>query len=301
MNKETKKRDVHRDITDTIIQAIEDGVKGGQLPWYRSDGPHLRPRNARTGNGYNGVNVLVLWAQTEKEGYDSSQWATFKQWKDLGARVRRHEKGSPAVFYKELTADQEDPRTGKQINIPYRVARTSWVFNANQVQGYEAPAPTAYSLVEAIENADAVIRNSGAVIVQGGDEAYYHQVTDRIHMPDRNRFRKTRSGTATEHYYAVLLHELVHHSGAEHRLNRDLGDRFGDQAYAMEELVAELGAAFLCADLGVTNETRADHAVYISGWLEILRTDKHSIFTAAGKAGEATEYLKALSEYKARE
>lgn len=120
-------------------------------------------------------------------------------------------------------------------------------------------------------------------------------------MPDRYRFIDTKSGTATEAWYATLLHELTHWAGASHRLDRQFGERFGDDAYAMEELVAELGAAFLCGDLGITAEPRADHAAYIDSWLRILKGDRKAIFTAASAANKAAEYLKSIAQIEHRE
>jgi antirestriction protein ArdC len=148
--------------------------------------------------------------------------------------------------------------------------------------------------VELIEAAEAFVAATGANIVHGGSRACYVPRTENIHMPPRDVFIGTATSTAAEAYYSTELHELTHWTSAETRCNRELGKRFGDQAYAIEELVAEFGAAFLCADLGITDEPRADHAQYLASWLSILKADKKAIFTAASKASEAAAFLGAL-------
>lgn len=143
-------------------------------------------------------------------------------------------------------------------------ARTSWVFNASQVDGWSPPKPPERSEVEVLVHAEAFVERTGAVIRHGGDSACYRSLSDVIDMPDRDLFKGTTTSGATESYYAVLFHELTHWTGHQSRLDRQLANRFGDAAYAMEELVAELGASFLCADNAIANEPRPDHACYIA-------------------------------------
>jgi antirestriction protein ArdC len=150
------------------------------------------------------------------------------------------------------------------------------------------------TVIPPIEQAEAFVAATGASILHGGGRAYYRPSTDSIHLPPREAFIGTPTSTPAESYFATLCHELCHWTSRENRCNRQLGKRFGDQAYAMEELVAELGAAFLCADLGVTGEPRADHAQYLASWLAVLKADKKAIFTAASKASEAAAFLAAL-------
>lgn len=285
------RRDTHREITDHIIEAIEAGAGTFVMPWHRSGGG--LPVNARTGNFYSGVNVLSLWVAGNRRGYGSDRWATYRQWRELDAHVRRREKGSPIVFYKETTRETMDPVTGKASEEPSYFARTSWVFNADQVEGDMAPdaGSPSRNLVEVIEGADRFVTNSDADIRYGGERAFYNRSSDYIQMPEKERFTGTKTSTPTESFYAVLFHEMTHLSGHPDRLNRDLGKRFGEQAYAMEELVAELGAAFLCADLGVSNAPRPDHAAYVANWLEVLKDDKKAIFTASARARDAVGYL----------
>jgi len=146
-------------------------------------------------------------------------------------------------------------------------------------------------LVERIDNVEQFVRGTRADIRPGGSEAFYSVAGDYVAIPPSDSFIGTATSTATECYYSVLLHELVHWTGASHRLNRDLSDRFGGKGYAMEELVAELGAAFLCSKLEIASTPRADHAAYIANWLEVLKADKRAIFTAASQASEAADYL----------
>ena len=201
-----------------------------------------------------------------------------------GAQVRKGEKASYVVFYQ---GNHRRDDTGTRL-----FARATPVFAAEQVEGYAAPAlpePPA-NPIEPIERADAFIAATGAVIHHGGSRAFYRRSTDDIHLPPREAFR----GTAAEAYYSTKLHELTHWTGIESRCNRQFGKRFGDDAYAMEELVAELGAAFLCADLGISDAPHADHAQYLDTWLRVLKADKKAIFTAASKASQAAEFLASL-------
>lgn len=288
------RKDVYEAVTSRIISAIEEGAGAWQMPWHRSGGE--RPTNVRTGQRYRGVNVIALWAATEAERYSSGFWATYRQWQELGAQVEKGEKASLIVFWKQFEREIEDKSTGERQLKETLFARASWVFNADQVAGWKAPMPPVANPVEILHAADAFIEATGASIEHRGDRAYYRPSTDEICMPDRGRFMGSATSTATAAYYSTLLHELTHWTGHEKRLARDLSGRFGNEAYAMEELVAELGAAFLCADLSIANQPRPDHAAYIASWLEVLRRDTRAIFTAASKASQATEHLLALQE-----
>jgi antirestriction protein ArdC len=168
------------------------------------------------------------------------------------------------------------------------------VFNVEQVDGWQPPRPAAKDPIKVLVEAERFIMAISADIRIGGDRAYYRPRTDHIQMPDRDRFTGTETIDATESYYATLLHELTHWTGHASRLDRDLSGRFGQEGYAMEELVAELGAAFLCSDLGITNRPRPDHATYIAHWLAVLKKDTRAIFTAASKANEARRFLTGL-------
>lgn len=287
----TARRDIHAEITNQLIAAIESDPGTPSMPWRRSSGPLFMPANALTSKTYNGINVVSLWVSAEAHGYTTPVWATYKQWAQLNAQVRKGEKSSLVIFYKEFdvdTADETDD--GKR-----RVARASWVFNADQVDGYAAPqVPQPLGPIDRIAAADRFVTATGAKIEHAGERAFYRPSTDHIQMPDEGLFCGTESMSRSEGYYATLVHELTHWTGPKHRLDREFGKRFGDAAYAVEELVAEIGSAFLCAELGITQDTRADHAQYLAQWLKLLKDDARAIFTAAAKASEAVAYLKRL-------
>jgi len=290
---QSQRRDIHAEITAQLIASMEADPGRPALPWRRSSAPLFIPQNALTGKIYNGINIVSLWVTAEARGYASPVWATYRQWSEMDCQVRKGERSSLVVFYKEYETDpnpDDDADDGKR-----RVARASFVFNASQVDGYTLPdPPKPLGPIERIEAADRFIRNTGARIEHGGDRACYRPSTDTIHMPDEGLFCGTETMSRSESYYAVLAHETIHMSGSEKRLNRTFGKRFGDAAYAAEELVAEIGSAFLCAELGITQDTRPDHAQYLVNWLALLKSDSRAIFTAAAKASEAVAYLKGL-------
>ena len=290
--------DIYTRVTNEIIQAIEAGVDEYRMPWHQRSGAGL-PRNAATGNLYRGINNVALWATSHLRGYALPYWATYRQWGKLGAQVRRGEKASIIVFYKQETPSATEEENGDTKNSR-RIVRASFVFNAQQVDGWPYPEPQGEDRTERLEKVDAFISSLGAEIRYGSDMAYYSKKFDRIHMPDRHDFMDRATGTATEGFYSVLLHEHLHWSGHPKRLSRDLSDRFGSDAYAMEELVAELGAAFLCADLGISVYPRRDHAAYVHSWLSVLRQQKTAIVGAAGAAMTACRYLGELVSKKER-
>jgi len=286
----TKDRfDIHQHITNQIVTLIENGAGDFQLPWHKGSGCVLRPSNIASKKPYRGVNILALWAASEVSGYASGLWGTYRQWQEAGAQVKKGEKASHIVFYKEIdVASDEEGDAGKRL-----FARASAVFAAEQVDGFAAPTIEPVSF-DPIVQADRFVSSTGAKIEHGGARAYYRLSTDAIQLPPRETFVGTKTSTPAESYYSTLLHELVHWTSHETRCARELGKRFGDQAYAMEELVAELGAAFLCADLSISLDPRPDHAQYLASWLNVLKEDSRAIFTAASKASAASDYLASL-------
>ena len=285
-------RDVYQQITDLIIAALEEGATSFQLPWHRLGPAAGRPTNIKSGKPYRGVNVLALWVASLNQDFSTGIWGTYKQWHDAGAQVRRGEKASLVVFYKEFEREEKDEDTGEVGRRKSLFARASWVFNADQVDGWEPQVPPVTNPVTRDGRAEAFISATSADIRHGGQRAFYRPATDHIQMPERRLFTGTPTSSATEAYYGTLLHELTHWTGAKTRCARDLTGRFGSQAYAMEELVAELGSAFLSADLGITPVPRPDHAGYIASWLKVLKEDKRAIFTAASKAAQAADHLR---------
>jgi len=241
----------------------------------------------------------VLWATAQAEGYPSAVWATYRQWAELGAQVRKGEQSSPVVFWKVNGPDEgEDGGTGGGGDAggaagedgadgrrPRVFARGDSVFNAAQVDGYQAPALPALPEPERIGHAEAFFAALGADIRHGGNRACYVPSLDQVRMPPLPAFRDAVA------YYATLAHEATHWTGHASRCARDLRGRFGEEAYAAEELVAELGAAFLCADLALAPEPRPDHAAYVASLLKVLRGDKRAIFTVAAKAQQAADWM----------
>lgn len=286
----TPAQDVHRAITETIIEAIKTGAGTFQMPWHRGANV-TRPVNAATANPYRGINVIALWVQSVTREYLAGYWATYRQWQTLGAQVNRGEHGTTIVFYKKIEpkpGEAGDERDNPRHGI---LARASRVFNAEQVTGWTPPVSEPRTRMETLAEVEDFIQRTGALIRHGGGDAYYDRRYDTVVVPARGMFMGTSTSTPMDSYYATLLHELTHWTGAPHRLARQFGERFGDNAYAVEELVAELGSAFLCADLGVTNEPRPDHAAYVASWLEVLNRDHKALFTAASQANTAATYL----------
>jgi antirestriction protein ArdC len=292
--------DIYARVTDEIVRAIEAGAEDYEMPWHQRAGAGGPPRNALTGNFYRGVNTVALWAAGQLQGYARPHWATFLQWKKLGARIRRGEKASVVVFYKQRESPTDDEGHQK-ARRPRRILRSSFVFNAEQVDGWSQPEPPCEDRTEKLRKVDSFIETLGANIHYGSDIACYSPKFDRIHMPDRRDFIDRVTSTATEGFYSVLLHEHVHWTGHPKRLNRGFSGRFGDSTYAMEELVAELGAAFLCGELGINVHPRQDHAAYVADWLVVLRHDKTAIFTAASTATAACRFLAELTTARAQQ
>lgn len=292
--------DTYQAVTDKIVAMIETGAGDWRMPWHsgRDTGtPLVLPRNPVSGTRYRGMNVPLLWAASEAAGYSSHLWATYKQWQERGAQVRKGERSALIVFWKQVAAgeargsdDSGDDDSGERRRVRF-VARAYNVFAAEQVDGFTLPPapepsePAGLPESERIATADAYFAAVGATVRHGGNRAFYAPSQDSIQMPE---FRRFESAVA---YYATLGHEHIHYTGDEKRCNREFGKRFGDNAYAFEELVAELGAAFLCAELGLSNEPRPDHAAYIDSWLRVLKSDNRAVFTAASKAQAAVDWL----------
>jgi len=280
---------VYRTITEEIVAAIEAGSGQFVMPWHSREAALTRPVNPTTGMFYRGVNVVALWAAAVRAGHRTSYWASYEQCRRIGGQVRRGARGVTIVFYKpiELTEGEKE----EQGQHGYAVARSARVFNASQVDGWKPPEEYEPSLDEALDQAESFVLSTRALIRIGSDTACYRRDDDLILMPHKGDFIGTPTSTPLEAYYSTLMHELTHWTGAPWRLNRNFGERFGDEAYAIEELVAELGAAFLCADLEVCNVPRPDHASYIAGWLRVLKNDCRAIFHAAKNAADAASYL----------
>jgi antirestriction protein ArdC len=291
--------DVYQRVTDSIVSQLEGGVAPWLKPW---NAEHAAGRITRPLRGnlvpYQGINVLMLWMEAVEKGFAAPIWMTFRQALELDAHVRKGEKGSLVVYASSITRTETDEATGEEAerDIPFMKGYT--VFNVEQIEGlpasYYAPAQARLDPVQRVAQADAFFANTGADIRHGGNMAGYSITSDLVRMPPFEAFRDAES------YYASLAHELTHWTRHPTRLDRDFGrKRFGDEGYAMEELVAELGAAFLSSDLDLRPQVREDHASYIEGWLKVLKSDKRAIFTAASHAQRAADFLHGLQSREA--
>lgn len=288
------RRDVYQTITDQIVEALEKGVRPWLQPWSTDhmEGRVVLPLRHNS-VPYRGVNVVALWMQAVAKGYAAPIWMTFKQAVDLGGCVRKGEKGSLTVYADKITRAEVDEQTGEESPLDIHYMKGYTVFNVEQIEGlpehyYGKPAPRTEPLAR-IERAEQFFAATGADIVHGGTRACYVQRTDNIHMPCIDMFRDAES------YYATLAHECTHWTMTPARLDRNFGrKRWGDEGYAMEELVAELGSTFLAADLELTLEVREDHATYLDHWLKVLKGNKRAIFTAASHAQRAADFLHGL-------
>jgi len=272
---------VYQDVTNSIIEQLEKGAIPWVKPW-RADSS--ADKNLLSQKPYQGINRLILGLSGMVNKYDVPVWASYKQWESIGGNVRKGEKGTRIVFFSKV--DKENKQTGDKES--YSVLKAYWVFNASQIDGIDiVPAAVEPKPFSPIDGAESRIIKTGAALSHGGDAAFYAPSVDRIQLPNKGTFNSEAN------YYATAFHELVHWTGAKHRLDRNLDKgRFGNPAYAFEELVAEMGAAFLCQDYGIQGELR--HAGYIQSWLKALRDDSKAVFKAAALAQKAADYLNML-------
>lgn len=289
-------RDIHQQVTDTIIAQLEKGTIPWHQPWQgKSRNRYFEmPYNAVSANHYQGINIVLLWGASIEKQFDSSEWATFKQWSEQHETIRKGEKGTMIVYYDVLEKDED----GEAKRIPY--LKSYYVFNRCQLNGYTHKDPDSIPaiapLVQRIEVVDKFVENTQAIIEHGANGAYYRPSEDKIFMPSLESFHDTVNCSATEGYYSTLLHELIHWSGASTRLDRTKSKRFGDNQYAVEELVAEFGSAFLCSEHQIATAEKGDHASYIAHWLKILKDNKHCLIVAASEASKASQFLKKLNK-----
>lgn len=282
--------DLHQKITDKILRKLEMGVVPWHQPWLSNPvGNFTMPVNIQSGNSYNGINVLLLWDAVEEKKYTSNKWGTYKQWKTKNQAVKKDEKGTMVIYYDTFEKEVE----GEIKKIPFM--KYSTVFNMSQLVDY-APEDSITgaipkSPVEKIEEADTFVRNTGANIIHSGNKAFYRKKTDAINMPPPETFIDTPHASATEGYYSTLFHELTHWTGHESRIGRKFGKVYGDDEYAAEELICELGAVFMCSELEITKSNLDQSTAYLHHWIEKLKNNKHFITTAAGEASRATKYL----------
>jgi len=286
-------RDVAAEITELIIRKLEEGVPPWSRPW-ETNQAGCRPLR-HSGEPYRGVNTLYLWALGDARGYRSRYWMTRRQAEALGGNVRFDEDGAISVYFSSVRKYETHPRTGRDVERNIRFLRHYLVYNADQIDALPAwfyapampPAPVRPSERQAA--IDAFFAAIPAEVRHGGNQAYFSPTFDYIQLPSRSAFR------SMDFYASVRGHETLHWSGHSNRLARTFGKRFGDNAYAMEEMVAEIGAGLICADLGLPNILHDGHASYVGHWLKILKGDKTAIIHAAAKAEQAFTYLRSFS------
>ena len=285
--------DIYRRVTEQIVAELEAGVRPWVHPWNASHAAGQVSRPLRfNAVPYRGINVVLLWMSALRRHFASPLWMTYRQAAELGGQVRRGETGS-SVVYADTFTRRESGDDGEEQEVAVPFLKSYFVFNSDQIDGLPphcyAQATEPAHVTERIEKAERFFAETRADIRHGGNSAYYVPSQDYIQMPAFESFRTAES------YYSTLAHEATHMSGHPSRLAREFGrKRWGDEGYAMEELVAEMGAAFLCADLGLALEIRDDHAAYIRNWLKVLKNDTRAVFTAAGHAQRAANFLHGL-------
>ena len=255
-----------------------------RMPWIVRQDKGFSPVSVGSAKPYRGINTVVLWAQAQSKAYSSALWGTYQQWQSLGGQVRKGEHGSPVVYwgtYEKQTGEDDEARPRGLFAKGYTV------FNIEQT---DCKLPRRFepklSRNERISQPDSFFARAGVQVRDGGNRAYYRPDTpEAVYMPGFDQFPDRVD------YYSVLAHETTHWTSHESRCDRQLGKRFGDEAYAVEELIAELGSAFTMARLELELTPRQDHAKYIASWLRVLRADKRAIFIAASKAQQAADYL----------
>lgn len=298
------KRDVYNEVTNSIVSMLENGTAPWRQSWNGVNGVGHKLPIRFNGVPYNGMNVILLWAAAMEKNYTERRWMTFNQAKALGGSVRKGEKGTLIIKAGKVVKEVEDLAAKKKgedktktISIPY--IKGYVVFNICQIDWSEAKEKIVASMFEAtsiegdtvgpearISGAEEFFAGVGADVRHGGSQAFYVPSKDYIQLPDFGDFHDA------EAYYATSAHEHIHWTRHESRLNRSFDQkRFGDEGYAMEELVAELGSAFTCAHLGISAEPREDHASYLAHWIKVLKSDNKAIFTAASHAQKATDFL----------
>jgi antirestriction protein ArdC len=279
------REDLYQKVTDTIVAELEKGVAPWVQPWRTLD---VRfgggPFNGYTARGYRGINVLLLLVAAMKRSYQDSRWFTFRQAQTLGAHVKKGEKSTTVIFWKQHRVQETDAKTDSTEEKRIPLLRSYAVFNAEQCEGL-ASAPKVEETTRELryQPAEVLFTKHAVDVRHGGDKAFFTPSLDFIQMPRLEAFENE------EQYWGVKLHELTHWTGHKPRLDRDLAHRFGSEAYAAEELVAEMGSAFLCAQLGIEGHLR--HPEYIGHWLKVLKGDKRAVFKASSLAQAAADFV----------
>ena len=276
------RKNLYQEVTDNIIAALEDGVAPWVKPWDAKQG---LPCNQASGRPYRGINIPILWTSAMNKGFASDRWMTFRQANQSGGSVKKDSKGTTVVFWKQMELADETAcgQTEDKADQPRRIPmmRAFTVFNEEQISGISSEETTSPPSWEPNEEAERFM--SRACIKHGGPRAFYSPDRDVIQLPPRDSFQDAAS------YHATALHELIHWTGHQSRLDRLKKTSFGSPDYAKEELTAEMGAAFLTASLGIQGNLQ--HPEYIASWLKALREDNRAIFRAASAGQAAVDFI----------
>ena len=305
-----EKRDIPQEQTDNLIKLLETANPNDfVLPWHNQANKGM-PKNSLTKKTYSGQNTIALWVAQEINQYPSNLWATYNQWFELGGGIKEKVKGKWQIIQKSkynvrkgekcshisvpipcnFDKEMDNVKTGETeiVHVSFTKFRTAQVFNAAQIEGFEIPETKKANLAESVKKADMFFGNLGIEKREQSGRAYYSHTHDYYSLPPMDEFINTKTSNATETYYSTESHEVIHATGHAKRLGRAFKSE--KQSYAFEELVAECGAAFLCAHLEISSETRVDHAQYLAHWIAILKKDKTAIQRAASLASKAYQW-----------
>jgi antirestriction protein ArdC len=288
----SERHNVYDVVTARILELLDKGIVPWKQPW--RGGRAGKPKNLTSGKEYRGVNTFLLHCASMAAGYDSPYWLTFNQAKNRGGNVRQGEHGMPVIFWNWLEKEQRNNQTGEVTTDEIPFLRYYTVFNVEQCDGIDYPKPDAQGApldFQPIGECEAVVEgftDKPAIEHDGHGRAFYQPSTDTVHLPDKGRFDSEHT------YYGTLFHELTHSTGHENRLGRTKDQKqaaFGSNDYGKEELVAEMGAAFLCGHCGIDGATIENSAAYVDGWRRAIRQDKKLVVHAAAQAQKAADYI----------
>ena len=284
------KKDRYQIITDTVIEQMENLGSDWIKSWSTNamSGHH----NVISKKAYQGTNTFLTAISSFKNGFQSNQWGTYRQWQSKGYSVKKGSKGTDIIFFDKIKI--EDKETEQERFVP--ILKGFSIFNADQIEDYWSGSAIPEKPTFKHEQTEQLVTNSKAIIKHGGSRAFYTSEADFIQMPHKTDFQDIDGSTAMENYYSTLLHELTHWTGHTFRLDRKLANKFGSNAYAFEELVAEIGSVFLTAMLGIEKQPQPNHAKYLNGWLEVLKQDKRAMVKAFGLAQKASDYILAYQD-----
>lgn len=295
MTTNKKRKNYQKEVAQRLIDRIQQtGLLPWECPWTKIPGSNLIPVNFHTKAEYSGINILALWSEAQKYGYTANQWMTSRQAKNLGAKVRKGEQSVICVRYGQYTKTELNENTGEEEEITRAFSKGFPLYNIEQFDGLDIDGLTPKLTVDPSDAVDRIeqlasnmANHTGLNLSVAGDRAYYAPGFDRVNMPARD-FK------SPEAYAATYAHELTHSTGHKKRLGRfdELHGKFeGMNAdYAFEELVAEMGAAFVCAELGIQGR-HEQHATYLDHWLKQLESDYRFLTQAASAAAKAHSFI----------